>query len=320
MTRYPILAAVLAGGALVTAAAAFSDELGRDIRAALACARDVAEHCAGVMPGEGRIKSCMKQNLSKLSDRCVDAVFDLVASDQPPSLKLSPGAVPGRSLHTEKARDYAYCEIAPVIRTPRGVSAEFYNTTGTTGPNGGCPAESFAKIDAKSLGERLGTRVVYMNPTPQHARRHWVMDENWVYAVGETVDFDGVAATWMASMSPELMMKAIAAPYAESQIHRESRYLYKKGSEVYLLRDPDRHVWVMQSYATEVDPTLSIDQLPRLRERLALPKGWTFETKVLDRDLTVDPRRSGGVAHIVRDALHNVYEGCGFDAACDFVP
>lgn len=320
MTRYSVLGTLLTGCALVIASAASSDELGGEIRAALACARDVAEHCAGVMPGEGRIKACMKQNLPKLSDRCVDAVFDLMASDRPPSLALTPGAVPGRTVHTEKARDYAYCEIAPVIRTPRGVSAEFYNTTGTTGPNGGCPAEPFAKIDPKALGERLGTKVVYLNPTPQHARRHWVMDENWVYAVGETVDFDGVAATWMASMSPELMMKAIAAPYEASEIHRESQYLYKKGSDVYLLRDPEGHVWVMQSYATEVDPALSIGQLPHLGGRLTLPKGWTFETKVLDRDLTIDPRRSGGVAHIVRDALHNVYEGCGFDATCSFVP
>lgn len=110
----------------------------------------------------------------------------------------------------------------------------------------------------------------------------------------------------MASTSPELMMKAIAAPYEASEIHRESQYLYKKGSEAYLLRDPQGHVWVMQSYATEVDPALSIGQLPHLGGRLTLPKGRTFETKVLDRDLTIDPRRSGGVAHIVRDALHNV--------------
>ena len=41
-------------------------------RAALrdACAKDVATHCPGVMPGGGRIAACFKQNLPKLSEGC----------------------------------------------------------------------------------------------------------------------------------------------------------------------------------------------------------------------------------------------------------
>ena len=31
-------------------------------------------------------------------------------------------------------------------------------------------------------------------------------------------------------------------------------------------------------------------------------------------------RRLGGVAHIMRDELHDMYEGCGFDAACNYAP
>jgi hypothetical protein len=76
----------------------------------------------------------------------------------------------------------------------------------------------------------------------------------------------------------------------------------------------------MQSYASEVAPTLSRDQLPQRGARLKLPPGWTFDVKTLDQDLIVDPRKADGVAHIIRDDLPNVYEGCGFDAACNFVP
>jgi len=36
--------------------------------------------------------------------------------------------------------------------------------------------------------------------------------------------------------------------------------------------------------------------------------------------LTVDPRNADGVAHIIRDDLHDIYEGCGFDAACNHAP
>jgi hypothetical protein len=87
------------------------------------------------------------------------------------------------------------------------------------------------------------------------------------------------------------------------------------------MRAPEGKVWVMQSYANEVDPTLALAQLPELGAKLKdLPKDWTFEVKTLDRDLTVEPERVEGVARIVRDELHDVYEGCGFDAACNYVP
>lgn len=146
------------------------------------------------------------------------------------------------------------------------------------------------------------------------------MDENWVYRVGETVDFMGVKATWMASMSPEQMRGAVSKPYEGVEIHRESKYLYKKGSTVFLMRTPEGKTYVMQSYATEVDKDLAFAQLPQLGGKLKLPAGWKFEAMTLTKDLTVDPRKANGTAHIVRDDLHNVYEGCGFDAACNYVP
>jgi hypothetical protein len=39
---------------------------------------------------------------------------------------------------------------------------------------------------------------------------------------------------------------------------------------------------------------------------------------VLTQDLAVDPTKANGIAHIVRDNLSNVYQGCGFDNACSF--
>ena len=90
---------------------------------------------------------------------------------------------------------------------------------------------------------------------------------------------------------------------------------------IFVMRPPGGKVaYVMQSYATEVDPSLSFDRLAQLGTALKLPEGWSFEAKPLGQDLTIDPRNAGGVAHIVRDELHNVYEGCGFDTDCNFVP
>jgi len=81
--------------------------------------------------------------------------------------------------------------------------SSIYNTTGTTGPDGGSPADKSAAIDVKKLAVALNVVGVHMNPSPQTARRHWVMDESWVYKLGETVDFMGVQDTWMASLPLE---------------------------------------------------------------------------------------------------------------------
>ena len=51
-----------------------------------------------------------------------------------------------------------------------------------------------------------------------------------------------------------------------------------------------------------------------------LPQGWTFETKVLTKDLSLDTRRTGLWASIIRDELGNTYEGVGFDDLANYIP
>lgn len=45
-----------------------------------ACAADVDRLCAGVPPGEGRIKACMKAHVGELSAPCFDAIMAAVAA------------------------------------------------------------------------------------------------------------------------------------------------------------------------------------------------------------------------------------------------
>jgi hypothetical protein len=64
-----------------------------------------------------------------------------------------------------------------------------------------------------------------------------------------------------------------------------------------------------------------MDNLDTVGSKLKnLPEGWTFETKVLDKDLTLDTRRTGLWASIVRDELGNTYQGTGFDDMANYVP
>jgi hypothetical protein len=45
-----------------------------------ACTGDVLRLCGGILPGGGRIKTCMKRNIKRLSAPCLDAVLDAIAA------------------------------------------------------------------------------------------------------------------------------------------------------------------------------------------------------------------------------------------------
>ena len=241
----------------------------------------------------------------------IAALFLLNVYVMAQQINLNPGAAPGLQLYNSKARNYPFCEIFAFMGKPPDVTAQVYNTTNAST----CPPGKFIALNAKKLATQLGADQVYLNP-----RRHWTMDQLWVFKAGETVDFDGVKATWMAGMSPADVKTGMQGPYTAMEIHRDSKYLFEKGKPVYLMRTADGKVYVMQSYVTVVDKALSIDDLSELAGKLKLPDGWKFETKTLDTDLTIDPTKAGGVAHIIQDQMQDTYEGCGFDGACNYTP
>jgi len=48
---------------------------------AKACGHDIDRLCAGVPPGEGRIKACIKAHITELSAPCFDALLGAVAGE-----------------------------------------------------------------------------------------------------------------------------------------------------------------------------------------------------------------------------------------------
>ena len=76
-----ILAPVL-GTALMLLGSAASAQEARVI--AQACAGDIDRLCAGVPPGEGRIKACMKAHISQVSAPCFDALLKAIAAEREP--------------------------------------------------------------------------------------------------------------------------------------------------------------------------------------------------------------------------------------------
>ena len=254
---------------------------------------------------------------------CALAASHALAQDTKPK----PGAIKGETLSFTKARNYAFCEVyfgfgsvAP------STELQCYNTTGAKGPDSGCPAETWATLDPKKVAANLGASIAILNPPKPTARKWWVVDELYLYAAGETFDFSGVKATWVAEMSVqdlEAATKASKVPYQPLTNKQFSKWVFKKGNQVFLLRAPEGKVYVMQAYTTVEDPSLTYEQLPQLGSKLQkLPPGWKYEVKTLTEDLAFDVRKAtpAGLKHLTLDELGNVYLGCGFDSACNYIP
>lgn len=65
----------------VSATPAFAQD-----RAAIMRARagDIERLCAGVKPGGGRIKTCMKKKITRVSAPCINAVLQAIAAEKEP--------------------------------------------------------------------------------------------------------------------------------------------------------------------------------------------------------------------------------------------
>ncbi len=224
---------------------------------------------------------------------------------------IHPGPIKGERYSVDNVRGMVWCEITPITGTPPNVTVQIYNSTGVDN----CTEERAAQINRSKLAAQLGLSRVSVN-----AGYYWTMDKVSALTAGETFDFDGIKARWDAQMTPEPGPPQPRGSYATFKILRDTEWLYRRGSAVWLLRTPDNRVWVLQAFTKAKDQTLSIDTLDTLGKKLKIPDGWRFEKRTLTKDLSVKPRRSSGYAHVMHDDLGNSYEGCGFDNTCNYLP
>ncbi|HSO44357.1 MAG TPA: hypothetical protein VLQ47_02440 [Rhodoferax sp.] len=250
--------------------------------------------------------------MSRLAPALASILLTAMALPAQAEMKVKPGAIKGVTATVDNARGMPWCEFGPTIGTPPNIVTHVYNSSTVDT----CPAERSAKVDLEKLAIDLGVPKVAVNPA-----RFWVLDRATFYQAGEVVDFGGIKAQWVASMTAEMMKTVVSGkPYSTAEITRDTEWFFAKGKPVYLLRAPQGKVWVMQVYSHAVDKTLAVDNLHQIGSKLTLPEGWKFEVKVLEKDLSQEPRRAKGIAYIMRDNLANTYMGCGFDAACNYIP
>lgn len=301
------------------AAARAQDALVRDFRVVRACAGDVASLCPDVLPGEGRIKACMKENMSKLSAGCVDALLtSMAAARETPRTRPIPVPAQPENKTYVGLRGVIYCEVWLFRSMPDGgIAGVYYNTSdlnNAANPKNTCPTSLWDRVTVSSLEAQFDVLAAYRN-----GPRGWTMD-TITLPVGPVESFDGLQTRWMGQ---GILPKGVALtsahmnPYSPLQSHRRSSFSFEKGKPVFILQDPEGTPWVMQAFSQIVDKTLTFDTLKDLGNRLKPPPGWRFRVAVLDRDLTISTPQ--GYNWIVQDELQNTYDACK-EGACTFQP
>jgi len=194
-------------------------------------------------------------------------------------------------------RGVRYGEVLAVHAKGTSFEAEVYGTQMLND----CPQELWETLDADKIAADLGALVVKLN-----GPRHWMLDGlGTKVAVVDPVlrDFNGLMMRRIAVV--DLGENPAVQPYVERYVNRGAIFFFDAGSPVHELVSPDGKAYVMQAYCVGVDPTLTEADLDTLGERLALPEGWTYRTRILDEELVVDT--SATIATVLQDELENTY-------------
>lgn len=128
------------------------DAVVRDFRVIRACAGDVEKLCPSVMPGEGRIKACMKENMSKLSAGCVDTMLTAAAAARE-TAQTKPVPIPAqhKSMTYNDLRGVIDCEVWLFRNDPASgqTAGVYYNTSALNNAAdkmNTCPAAMWDKV------------------------------------------------------------------------------------------------------------------------------------------------------------------------------
>jgi len=194
-------------------------------------------------------------------------------------------------------RGVRYGEVLAAYLRDDGLQAEVYGTQMLND----CPQELWETLDATAIAEEMGAVMVKLN-----GPRYWVLDGlGQKVAVVDPVfrDFNGITMRRIATV--DLGDNPSTQPYVERHVNRGAVFFFDAGAPVYELVNTDGLAYVMQAYCVGVDPSLDEESLSGLGERLALPEGWSFRTRILDEELVVDT--SATIATVLQDELENTY-------------
>ncbi|MEM9036671.1 MAG: DUF1330 domain-containing protein [Actinomycetota bacterium] len=210
--------------------------------------------------------------------------------------------------------DLRYCEILLTLTNEDG--EEITEVWGTPGVDP-CTDEAWDALDPAAIQAENDASFIQMN-----GPRHFIVDGTvdvgggsgqGTAAGGEAVgrQFGDITMTLLATTEAS----EESAAYVPDLVERTTTWAFDAGTEIYELTDPEGNVHVMQSYSLIEDRSITAADLPTLGDRLELPEGWSYSSRVLDEPFVVDLAPEG--AFVVQDELRNSYQRIGAGSAGD---
>jgi hypothetical protein len=194
-------------------------------------------------------------------------------------------------------RDVRYGEVLAVFSRGGRFEAEVYGTQLLND----CPQELWGNLNASEIAAEMGALVVKLN-----GPRYWTLDAfGQKIAVADPIlrDFGGITMRRIATVDLGEVPKL--GPYTETKVNRGVIFFWDKGQTVHELVNPDGLAYIMQALCIGVDPSMTPESLLTLGNRLALPDGWVYRTRVLEQELIVDTTAT--IATVLQDEFENSY-------------
>ncbi|GIQ83959.1 hypothetical protein KIPB_005366, partial [Kipferlia bialata] len=125
-----------------------------------------------------------------------------------------------------------------------------------------------------------------------------------------TVQFGDLQMQYCADINLKLWDMFGDTYYTEKTVERDTEYMWYEGARVFELTHTSEGaepvVYRMQAYTQMVDADLTFDGLSTLGDKLSLPVGWSYTTRILEKEEKLGS--PGGRAIIVQDELQNTYQ------------
>jgi hypothetical protein len=195
-------------------------------------------------------------------------------------------------------RNVRYCEVF-LSFSHFDTPVHVYNTIGLNN----CPKKQWDSIYPEKIKKETGASLVHLN-----GPRKWIIDgmKNSTLLNTSVKKFNGIAMREAGNLDipPRFLFKT-PGPYTQMIVHRNTTFIYKAHKPVYELLDRNGNVYIMQSYSLQKEIQTQAS-LSTLGSHLSLPKGWSFRTRVLDKDYYLTPANQTAV--VIQDNLLNTYQ------------
>ena len=188
-----------------------------------------------------------------------------------------------------------YCELLMLDTASRPVVAKVWNTF----PLNNCPNAAWTAVNTSSVAQQNHVTLAVRN-----GPRYWAIDSVTKYSSEALTKADQGGLEMYLDATVQLANLS-RTPYVEHQVSRSTVFRYRAGRRIAELVAPTGKTYVMQSWSQQVDPALTLAQLPQLGQLLHLPAGWRYQTRLLHSPLVLNTVTHPAV--VLQDDLQDSY-------------